>query len=113
MDRRSLLTGGGTILVAATLTRDAEARAKLGPATPEDARFMQLAIEQAKGADYPFGAVIVRGDSVLALGRNSTKRLHDPTAHAEMEAIRAFLKGQEPDDFTTNTIYASGEPCPM
>jgi tRNA(Arg) A34 adenosine deaminase TadA len=113
MDRRSLLTGGGTILVAATLARGAEARAKLSPATPEDARFMQVAIEQAKGADYPFGAVIVRGDSVLALGRNSTKRLHDPTAHAEMEAIRAFLKGHEPDDFTTTTIYASGEPCPM
>lgn len=113
MDRRSLLTGGGTILVAATLTRGAEARAKLGPAMPEDARFMQLAIDQAKGADYPFGAAIVRGESVLALGRNSTKRLHDPTAHAEMEAIRAFLKGHEPDDFTTTTIYASGEPCPM
>jgi tRNA(adenine34) deaminase len=113
MDRRSLLTGGGTFLVAATLARDAEARAKLSPATPEDTRFMQLAIEQAKGADAPFGAAIVRGESVLALGRNSTKRLHDPTAHAVMEAIRAFLKGHEPDDIPGTTIYASSEPCAM
>jgi tRNA(adenine34) deaminase len=113
MDRRSLLTGGGTLLVAATLTQDASARAKRVPATPEDARFMELAIEQAKGADLPFGAIIVRGESVLALGRNNTKRAHDPTAHAAMVAIRAFLSGHEPDDFTTTTIYTSSEPCPM
>ena len=113
MDRRTLLTGGGTLLVAAALTRNAEARATRVPATPEDSRFMQLAIDQAKQGDYPFGAIIVRDDKVLALGRNSTKRNHDPTAHAEMVAIRAFLKGHEPDDFKGTTIYSSGEPCPM
>jgi tRNA(Arg) A34 adenosine deaminase TadA len=113
MDRRTLLTGGGTLLVAASLTRDAKARAKSVPLTPEDSRFMQLAIDQAKNADYPFGAIIVRDGKVLALGANSTKRKHDPTAHAEMVAIRAFLKGHEPDDFKQTTIYASGEPCPM
>lgn len=113
MDRRSLLTGGGTLLVAATLAQGADARAKRVPATKQDRRFMQLAIDQAKSADYPFGAIIVRGDSVLALGRNSATRLHDPTAHAEMIAIRSFLEGHAPEDFKTATIYASGEPCPM
>ena len=113
MDRRTLLAGGGTFLVAAALTRDAHGRGRSVPVTPEDSRFMQLAIDQAKDGDYPFGAIIVRDGKVLALGRNSTKRSHDPTAHAEMVAIRAFLEGHEPDDFKEATIYASGEPCPM
>ena len=113
MDRRTLLTGGGTLLVATALSRNAHARSQRVAPTAEDSRFMQLAIDQAKDADYPFGAIIVRDDKVLALGRNSTKRNSDPTAHAEMVAIRAFLKGHEPEDFKTTTIYASGEPCPM
>jgi len=113
MDRRTLLAGGGTFLVAAALTRNAQARARTVPITPEDSRFMQLAIDQAKGGDHPFGAIIVRDGKVLALGRNSTTRNHDPTAHAEMMAIRAFLSGHEPDDFKGTTIYASGEPCAM
>ena len=74
---------------------------------------MQMAIDQAKDADYPFGAVIVRGGRVLAFGRNSTKRNSDPTAHAEMMAIRAFLNGHEPDDLKEATLYTSGEPCVM
>jgi tRNA(adenine34) deaminase len=113
MDRRSLLAGGGLFLVASALKGGAEARARSVPVTPEDSQFMQLAIDQAKSGDYPFGAIIVRDSKVLALGRNSTKRSHDPTAHAEMVAIRAFLDGHEPEDFKEATIYASGEPCPM
>jgi len=74
---------------------------------------MQLAIEQAKEADYPFGAVIVLDGRILALGRNSTRRNADPTAHAEMMAIRAFLQGHEPEVLRGATLYASGEPCVM
>lgn len=110
MDRRTLLTGGGTLLVAATLARNAHARFKAAELTHEDSHFMQLAIDQAKEADYPFGAVIVEGQRVLALGRNSSKRNTDPTAHAEMVAIRAFLSGHEPQDFKRTTLYASGVP---
>jgi tRNA(Arg) A34 adenosine deaminase TadA len=113
MDRRTLLAGGGTLLVAAALNRNADARSQRVPVTPHDQHFMQLAIDQAKDGDYPFGAIIVRDDRVLALGRNSSKRNHDPTAHAEMVAIRAFLEGHEPEDFKATTIYASGEPCVM
>lgn len=112
MDRRTLLTGG-TLLVAATLARDASARSERVAATEADAEFMRLAIDQAKEGDYPFGAIIVRDKKVLALGNNSTKRLHDPTAHAEMMAIRAFLNGHEPEDFKDTTIYTSGEPSAM
>jgi tRNA(Arg) A34 adenosine deaminase TadA len=113
MDRRTLLTAGGLTIVAATLSQEAQARARKSPVTPEDADFMRIAIDQAKSGDSPFGAVIVQNGKVLALGRNSTKRNHDPTAHAEMIAIRAFLDGHEPDDFHDATMYASGEPCPM
>jgi len=112
MDRRTLLTGG-TLLVAAALSRDAHARSKAAVLTHEDSHFMQIAIDQAKKADYPFGAVIVRDGQVKALGQNTSKRNADPTAHAEMVAIRAFLSGHEPDEFKTATLYASGEPCPM
>jgi tRNA(Arg) A34 adenosine deaminase TadA len=113
MDRRSLLSGGGVLLTAQLLPQAAGARARTSPVTAEDAKFMQMAIEQAKDADYPFGAVIVRGGRVLAFGRNSTKRNSDPTAHAEMMAIRAFLNGHEPDDLKDATLYTSGEPCVM
>jgi tRNA(adenine34) deaminase len=113
LDRRTLLTGGGTLLVAAALTRDVEARSRNVPVTDADSHFMQLAIDQAKEGDYPFGAIIVRDDNVLALGHNSTKSTHDPTAHAQMMAIRSFLSGHDPEDFKATTIYASGEPCPM
>jgi tRNA(adenine34) deaminase len=113
MDRRTLLAGGSTFLVAAALTRDVHARGASVPLTPEDSHFMQIAIDQAKAGDLPFGAIIVRGDKVLALGSSATKRNHDPTAHAVMVAIRAFLEGHDPEDFKETTIYTSGEPCPM
>lgn len=112
MDRRTLLTGG-TLLIAATLAEEAGARSERVAASQADADFMQLAIDQAKEGDFPFGAIIVRDNKVLALSNNSSRRLHDPTAHAEMMAIRAFLNGHEPEDFKDTTIYSSGEPCPM
>ena len=113
MDRRSLLSGGGVLLAAQMLPREAGAHARSSPISPEDSKFMQIAIDQAKEADYPFGAVIVRDGRVLAFGRNSSKRNSDPTAHAEMVAIRAFLNGHEPDDLKDTTLYSSGEPCVM
>ena len=113
MDRRSLLSGGGVVLAAQLLPREAGARARTSAITPDDGKFMQMAIDQAKEGDYPFGAVIVRDGRVLAFGRNSTARNSDPTAHAEMMAIRAFLNGHEPDALKETTLYSSGEPCVM
>jgi tRNA(adenine34) deaminase len=113
MDRRSLISGGGVLLAASVLTKEADARAKSSPVMPDDTKFMQMAIDQAKDADYPFGAVIVREGRVLSFGRNSTKRNSDPTAHAEMMAIRAFLDGHEPEALKETTLYSSGEPCAM
>ena len=113
MHRRTLLTGGGAVLVAATFAQAANARAQPTPVGSRDSEFMNFALEQAKTGDRPFGAVIVREEKVLALGRDSTKRNSDPTAHAVMVAIRAFLAGHEPDAFKDTTIYSTAEPCAM
>ncbi len=113
MHRRTLLTGGGALLVATTLAQGQGARAQKVPFEERDSEFMNFAIEEAKKGDRPFGAVIVRDDKVLALGRDSTERNRDPTAHAVMVAIRDFLEGHEPDAFKQTTIYSTAEPCAM
>jgi tRNA(adenine34) deaminase len=113
MDRRTVLSGGGALIATRVLTVGADARAVPSPATAQDARFMQLAIDEAKQGDYPFGAVIVRDGKVAARGFNSSKRNADPTAHGEMVAIRTFLNMHEPSDFKGTTLYTSGEPCVM
>ena len=65
------------------------------------------------GAGGPFGAVVVRGDEVLARAHNQVVSTNDPTAHAEIGAIRAacaLLNSFQLDDCE---LYASCEPCPM
>ena len=63
---------------------------------PEDLHFMQLALEQAHAAaqagEVPVGAVVVRAGQVIAEGRNSPVTSSDPTAHAEVNAMRAAAK---------------------
>lgn len=113
MDRRTLLGGGGMLLAAQALSLEADARASRSPVLPDDRHFMQLAIDEAKAGDYPFGAVIVRDGEILARGYNSARRNADPTAHGEMVAIRAFLAAHRPEDLKGATLYTSGEPCVM
>jgi tRNA(Arg) A34 adenosine deaminase TadA len=74
---------------------------------------MRLALDEARRGDYPFGAVIVRDDRVIARGRNLGKVHDDPTAHAEMTAIRRALAEHGSAALRGSTLYASGEPCPM
>ena len=61
----------------------------------------------------PFGAVIVRGGEIIARGCNEVTSSHDPTAHAEMVAIRAAAQMLGTHSLAGCTIYASCEPCPM
>jgi tRNA(Arg) A34 adenosine deaminase TadA len=114
MSRRRLVAGafGALALPAATRTL---ARAVETPATAEDEAFMRLALEDAALGDLPyfFGAVIVRDSEVLARGRNLWRQQNDPTAHAEMVAIRRFLAANSLDKLKGTTIYTSGESCPM
>lgn len=61
----------------------------------------------------PFGAVIVRNGVVIARGYNKVLHTHDPTAHAEVEAIRSASHTLGTHDLSDCEIYASSEPCPM
>ena len=61
----------------------------------------------------PFGAVLVRNGTVLATGVNDTVATHDPSAHAEMQAIRVASQLLRNPRLDGCVIYASGHPCPM
>jgi tRNA(Arg) A34 adenosine deaminase TadA len=74
---------------------------------------MREALAEAARGDYPFGAVIVRDGNVLARGRNLSKQQQDPTAHAEMIAIRRFLGAHGLEKLRGTTLYTSGESCCM
>jgi len=81
-------------------------------------RHLERAIEVAEqgmlqGLGGPFGALIVRGDSVLAEGSNRVTSSHDPTAHAEVVAIRAACQLVGDFSLAGCEIYSSCEPCPM
>ncbi len=73
-----------------------------------------LALEAVQtGSGGPFGALVVRGSEVLGRGRNRVLERHDPTAHAEIEAIRAACAKVGSHELTGCEIYTSCEPCPM
>jgi tRNA(Arg) A34 adenosine deaminase TadA len=61
----------------------------------------------------PFGAVVVRGGVVVGAAGNSVLRDHDPTAHAEVNAIRQACRRIGSHDLSGAVLYASGECCPM
>lgn len=62
---------------------------------------------------WPFGAVITRDGVVIATAVNQVDALCDPSAHAEMQAVRAAAKALNSTDLRGCTVYASGYPCPM
>ncbi|RZA06038.1 MAG: nucleoside deaminase [Proteobacteria bacterium] len=82
-----------------------------------DLHFMGLALAEARKAlghdDIPVGAVLVRGDQVLAVGRNERELLHSPTAHAEVQAINAGAEAHGHWNLTGTKLYVTLEPCPM
>jgi tRNA(adenine34) deaminase len=82
-------------------------------ATADDEGFMRMALQEARLADFPFGAVIVGNGKVLMRGRNLGRTYGDPTAHGEMVAIRRFLDKYPAAALRGTTLYTSGEPCAM
>jgi tRNA(adenine34) deaminase len=84
---------------------------------PGDIDFMRLALEQANGAqaagEVPVGAVLVSGDQVIASGANRPIAANDPTAHAEIEALRCGGRTLGSYRLTDTTLYVTLEPCPM
>ena len=74
---------------------------------------MRMALDEARQADSPFVAVIVRDGQVLARGRNLRRANDDPTAHGEMTAIHRCLADHGSAALQGSTLYTSGEPCVM
>jgi len=74
---------------------------------------IQLSLENIKNGGGPFGAVIVRNGQVIAQGTNRVTLLNDPTAHAEVIAIRKAAQVVGSFDLSDCEIYSSCEPCPM
>ncbi len=79
--------------------------------------FMQAALEQAHAAanrgEVPIGAVIVRAGEIIASAGNRTLELKDPTAHAEMLAIRSACEIMGSERLVDCDLYVTLEPCPM
>lgn len=80
--------------------------------------FLERAIELSrlgmeKGQGGPFGCVIVQGDEIVGEGYNMVTSTNDPTAHAEVVAIRAACKNLGVYQLTDCEVYTSCEPCPM
>lgn len=85
--------------------------------TPDDERFMRLAIEKAreglKKGQSPFGVCLVKEGRVVVTAHNRVWETTDITAHAEIEAIRAACHRLDTVDLTGCTLYSTTEPCPM
>ena len=82
-----------------------------------DERFMRMALEEARKAgkegEVPVGAVLVSGEDVLARAGNGPIALNDPTAHAEIRAIRSAAAQMGNYRLPGTTLYATLEPCIM
>jgi tRNA(adenine34) deaminase len=85
--------------------------------TADDTRFMNLAIAEARAAtehgDVPIGAVIVHEGEVIAAARNERELHQDPTAHAELIALRAAAAAVGSWRVLDSTLYVTLEPCSM
>src|SRR5687768_3504429 len=83
----------------------------------DDIKFMRLALKEAQAAakadEVPVGAVVVKDGKVIARGRNRIRRLKDPTAHAELLAMRAAARRLRHERLGGTILYSTLEPCPM
>jgi guanine deaminase len=125
VERRDFLTGGAAVLGAAMVGGSASSvHAQIPAAAPalttaQDREFMSQAIKLMRQAGVvdktggPFGAVIVRDGEVLASSGNSVLRDNDPSAHAEVNAIRMACKKVGAPNIKGATMFTSCECCPM
>ncbi len=87
------------------------------PLTDQDINFMRMATklaeENVENGGGPFGAVIVKNGRVIATGVNTVTKSNDPTAHAEINAIRTACDEGQTFSLKGCVVYSSCEPCPM
>lgn len=79
----------------------------------DDYKYIKMAIELAKKGTYPYGAVIVKDNEIIAEVSSGNGDLYDPTNHAETLAVRTACKKLKTYDLSGATIYSSCEPCFM
>ena len=80
---------------------------------PFMARAIQLSIDNVHSGGGPFGSVVVKNGAIVATGVNRVTSTNDPTAHAEVSAIRAACEKLGAFELTGCDLYTSCEPCPM
>ncbi|MDP8257365.1 MAG: tRNA adenosine(34) deaminase TadA [Candidatus Alcyoniella australis] len=89
----------------------------MAEASQRDLRWMDLALEQAQLAfergEVPIGAVLVKDDELLAAAYNLRETQHDPTAHAEIVALRRAAQKLQSWRLVSTQLYVTCEPCPM
>lgn len=120
--RRNFLAAGAASVAVTTVaggTARADVTVVQTPPTEEDRRAMGEAIALMRKAGVtdktggPFGAVIMRDGEVLAASGNSVLKDNDPSAHAEVNAMRMACKKVGAPNLKGATLYTSCEPCPM
>ena len=82
-----------------------------------DEKYMKMALKEAekanRGGEVPVGAVLVKGNRVLAKDHNRCVELHDPTAHAEILVLRRGGEALKNYRLNDTILYVTAEPCPM
>src|SRR4030067_2597824 len=85
--------------------------------TEQDLTYMQFVINKTKEGmekgNWPFGACIANGERAVSVAHNVCVATHDPTAHAEINAIRQACAQLMTTDLSDHVIYTSSAPCPM
>ena len=76
-------------------------------------KVIDISIKNVKNGGGPFGALIVKNNKIVSYGINDVTLKNDPTAHAEINAIRKAAKKLKTFDLKDCVIYSSCEPCPM
>ncbi|MEX2536128.1 MAG: tRNA lysidine(34) synthetase TilS [Trueperaceae bacterium] len=117
-DGLTVLASGSRILWAEGIGAAFEVAANLSAdAASEDLRFMERALELARHAasaeELPVGAVLTRAGEIIGEGHNETEGLGDPTAHAELLALRRAAERLGDWRLSGCTLYVTLEPCPM
>jgi guanine deaminase len=90
----------------------------LGKLDDDDRKYLRVAVELSRSyrddpRRWPFGAILVGQGKILGRGFNQVEELRDPSAHAEIMALRAAGRELGRHVFEDCVLYSSGEPCPM
>ena len=118
--RQALQSLAGFALAALAqraIAKDASTAAIVQPTEPGPAAFAERAFEMRRlaiaGGDQPYGAVVVKGSRIVGLGVSAVVTAIDPTAHAEMQAIRDAARRLGTRDLSGCELYGSSRACAM